>query len=113
MELKNTMGNANDNSHGRGLLYYQDDEQGSCLRRLVYRDLAHYLISTYCSEPYKSCPESMPFETLEMRVVWSLELAQLYHPYITKSEVERLARCLGTSPLLLYNDPSLPYYLKL
>lgn len=121
MNFKNTTVNANENSIFIGEAYYgQDCAGGSKIKRLKYQDAVKALIEKYWNSPYKALPQSRQYTFVELRLVVEFDFADRY--YNPSSEriyaehrmlsLDMIADALKISPLVLYNDPELPLYLR-
>lgn len=117
MDIKNTVVNTNENDIHLGAAYYGEDSVGSNMRKLAYRPVAHQLIEKYIHAPFKANPLSRDFTYLEFLLVNELDSAcRWYRPHApnnTKWKIRGIAAHLNVNPILLYNDPDLPEYLKI
>lgn len=107
---------ANGNSYIRQMIYAEKDFMGDTSRLLAYRPIAVLLIEKYWSSPDKKNPDSYKYQHLEGRLVYLIELAKdFYKPGVPKSvawPIEDIARALGISPVVIYQDKELPEYLN-
>lgn len=119
MKIKNTVVNSNENSLFLGSAYYGEDDTGcSNMRKLKYRELARRLIDKYWNSPFKHIPNNDKYEFIEFRLVNEFDLAdRFYNPdpdfdEIIILQLNMIADALEINPLFLYNDPNLPFFLK-
>lgn len=115
MKLKNKSITANENSIFLGAAYYGEDQDGSNLRKLKYRDDAKRLIEKHWKSPFKVNANSSEYHHIEFSIVNELEIADRWHkpgvPASVQWPIEIMARRLEISPVVLYNDPDLPDFL--
>ncbi len=93
--------NVNDNHVGHVLYKNKTDH-------LAYVPGARYLIENYVSAYWKNDPNDMDFIQMELTLCGYLHDLALV-PVARDRIVKWMARVLGINPVLLHNDPDLPF----
>jgi len=75
---------------------------------LPYMSAARYLIDHYVSAYWKRNRNDPEYVSMELTLCRYL-LADMKDPYMRKVTLKWLARMLNINPIVLYNDPDLPF----
>ncbi|WP_044220138.1 hypothetical protein [Chitinophaga pinensis] len=75
---------------------------------LPYAASAHYLINKYISAYWKHDKNDLDFISMELTLCGYLEMPATC-AISRKLKLKWIARVLNISPILLHNDPSLPF----
>jgi len=80
------------------------DHIGERQRLLPLTPVARKLIAKYLNASYKHSPDSRDYAFLEYQLCTLLEIKDF-----RQSTVRSIACVLGCNPIVLYNDPLLPF----